>query len=100
MLKTNRQCAMSAAVQLFALANEKSSEKRLELLRCIADTFAVESESCSPTVQCLLDEIVTKLVDRIDGEDRAEASSALARLARLPEGVARSRGRSFRITVV
>lgn len=81
---------MSTPLQLLTLANEKSSEKRLELLRRIADTFAVESEGPSQAVQYLLDEIVTKLVDQIESHDRASAASTLARLERLPENVAKS----------
>jgi hypothetical protein len=81
---------MSNAMQLLALANERSSEKRLELLRRIADTFAVEQDGPSPTVQYLLDEIVTKLVDQIERHDRAAASSSLAGLERLPEAVVQS----------
>lgn len=81
---------MSTAVQLFALANEKSSAKRLELLRRIADTFAVENEGSSSSVQYLLDEIVTKLVDQIERDDRPAASSSIAKLERLPEGVVES----------
>lgn len=79
---------MSPAMQLFALANEKSSEKRLELLRRITDSFTAQSEGPSPAVQILLDDIVTKLVERIEGQDRASASVTLAGMQRLPEHVA------------
>lgn len=81
---------MSSALQLFALANERSSEKRLELLRRISDSFAVESESASQSVQYLLGEIVTKLVDQIKTEDRAEAAISLSKLDRLPEDLVKS----------
>jgi hypothetical protein len=81
---------MSTSLQLIALANEKSSEKRLELLRRLAATFAIENEGPSPTVQFLLDEIVTKLVAQIESDHRAAASSTLAGFRRLPEDVAKS----------
>jgi hypothetical protein len=81
---------MSTAVQLFALANERSSEKRLELLRRITDSFAVENEGPSPSVQFLLDEIVTKIVGQIEGSDRAAASQSLSRMSHLPDAVATS----------
>ncbi|MGV3633488.1 MAG: DUF2336 domain-containing protein [Pseudorhodoplanes sp.] len=81
---------MSTAVQLFALANEKSSEKRLELLRRIADTFSVEDRGATPTIQYMLDEIVEKLLSQIDRQDRAAASQSLSKFDHLPDGVARS----------
>jgi hypothetical protein len=65
---------MPTAMRLLALANEKSSAKRLELLRGIADTFAVENEGPSASVQVLIDEIVTKLIDQIESGDRPAAS--------------------------
>jgi hypothetical protein len=81
---------MSTALQLLALANEKSSGKRLELLRRIADTFAVEHQGVTPAIQCLLDEIVTKLLSQIDRSDRAVAAQSLSKLDHLPDAVAMS----------
>jgi uncharacterized protein (DUF2336 family) len=89
-MASSRQSDMSTALQLLALANEKSSTKRLELLRRITDTFAVEHQGPSPTIQFLLDEIVTKLVHQIESHDRAAASLSLSKMERLPESVAKS----------
>jgi hypothetical protein len=86
----NHQPDTSPALQLFALATEKSSEKRLELLRRITDTFAVEVEGASPTVRHLLDEILIRLVDQIEGHDRVAAASSLLKLGRLPADVAKA----------
>lgn len=95
----NPQTDMSPALQLFALANERSSEKRLELLRRITDTFAVEVEGASQTVRYLLDEIVTKLVDQIEASDRAAAASSLTKLERLPPDVVRTLAHDDNIAV-
>lgn len=77
---------VSPAHNLLALAAEKSSEKRLELLRRISDTFDVQSQST--TVHYLLGEIVSKLLDNFDRADRASAASILARMPSLPEDTA------------
>ena len=73
----------SPTQNLLALAAERSSEKRLELLRQISDTFAVPNQST--TVEYLLGEIVSKLLENFDRADRASASSVLARMPSLPE---------------
>lgn len=77
---------LSPAHNLLALAAEKSSERRLELLRRISDTFAVSNQST--TVEYLLGEIVSKLLENLDGGDRATAASVLARMPSLPEETA------------
>lgn len=76
----------SPSSSLLALAAEKSSQKRLELLRRISDTFAVQNEST--TVQYLLGEIVSKLLENFDRGDRETASSILSRMPSLPEETA------------
>lgn len=81
---------ISPAFQLYALANERSSEKRLELLRRIADTFAVESKTAAPSVQYLLDELVITLLKKVNDEERAPAAESLAKMHRLPESVAQA----------
>jgi hypothetical protein len=77
---------VSPAQNLLALAAEKSSEKRLELLRRISDTFDVQSQST--TVHYLLGEIVSKLLANFDRADRASAASILARMQSFPEETA------------
>ncbi len=80
------QTDISPGVSLLALASEKSSQKRLELLRRISDTFDVQNEST--TVQYLLGEIVSKLLENFERGDRASASSILSRMPSLPEETA------------
>lgn len=76
----------SPAHNLLALAAEKSSEKRLELLRRISDTFVVPSQST--TVEYLLGEIVSKLLENFDRGDRASAAEILSRMPSLPDETA------------
>jgi hypothetical protein len=77
---------ISPTHNLLALAAERSSEKRLELLRRISDTFSVQNESS--TVQYLLGEIVSKLLENFERGDRASAASILSRMPSLPEETA------------
>lgn len=76
------------AADLAALAAEPSSGKRVELLRRITDAYIEHADRCTPAEQYLFNEVVTKLIDRIDSTDRAAAATKLAQLPKLPHGVA------------
>ncbi len=78
------------ALELIKLAQEKSPSKRLALLRRISDDFAEATSEQSTTARYLLDEIVSRIVGQLHGEERVEASSSLSRMSRLPEDVARA----------
>lgn len=95
----SQSLTVSPALRLVALANEKTSEKRLELLRQITEMFAGEANGASQAVRCLLDEIVTKLLDQIEARDRAAAASSLAQLEQMPESVARALAHDGNIVV-
>ncbi len=79
----------SAAAELIALASEKSSEKRLELLRRMTDHFLEHAGETSASSQYLVDEILDKLVERLRHEDRAAAAATLSQMPRLSDDVAR-----------
>ncbi|WP_168192792.1 DUF2336 domain-containing protein [Undibacter mobilis] len=77
------------ADDLAALAGEKSSTKRVELLRRIAEAYAAHAEPGMTAEQYLFNEVVSKLIDKIAGPDRAAASSTLAAMPSLPDGLVR-----------
>lgn len=76
------------AADLNELAAERSSEKRVELLRRITDAYLDHADQNTTAEQYLFNEIVSKLVDKIEGADRAVASETLAKMPSLPEAVA------------
>lgn len=77
------------ADELALLAGEKSSSKRLELLRRIAAIYAGHAEPGRAAEQYLFDEVVSELMDKIAGPERVAASTTLAAMPSLPDGVVR-----------
>jgi len=77
------------AEDLASLAGEKSSQKRVELLRRIADAYAAHAEPGMTAEQYLFNEVVAKLIDKIAGPDRAAAATTLAAMPNLPDGLVR-----------
>lgn len=77
------------AEDLATLASEKSSQKRVELLRRVAEAYAAHAEPGMTAEQYLFNEVVSKLIDKIAGPDRAAASETLAAMPSLPDGLAR-----------
>ena len=70
----NRQ-PQGLAQDLVHLAAEKSSDKRLKLLRRITDVYLESDEEIAPAAQYLFDELVEHILERIGADDRAEASA-------------------------
>jgi len=77
------------ADDLASLAGEKSSEKRVELLRRIADAYAAHAEPSMTAEQYLFNEVVAKLIDKMAGPDRATASTTLSAMRNLPDALVR-----------
>jgi uncharacterized protein (DUF2336 family) len=86
--RVTRRSAMAA--ELIGLAQEKSSQKRVELLRRITDTYLDQSAMTSPAEQFLFDDIVTKIVGSISTADKIEVSESLSKLPEVPEVLART----------
>ena len=80
----------SMAAELMGLAQEKSSQKRVELLRRITDAYLDHSNTNSQAEQFLFDEIVTKLVGKVDTSDKIQVSVSLSKMPELPEALART----------
>ena len=78
------------ATDLIQLALEKSSEKRIELLRSITDAYLATPDDHSPAEQYLLNDIVDQLMSKIKGPDRAAASETLSHLPNLPGTLTRN----------
>ena len=77
------------ADDLAALAGEKSSEKRVELLRRIADAYAAHADHGMTAEQYLFNEVVSRLIDKMAAPDRASASATLAGMPSLPDALVR-----------
>ncbi len=78
----------NVAEDLLALALERSSDKRIDLLRRITETYLDQRESRTHAEQFLFDDLLEKLIDKIDPAHRAEASGHLAGLPCVPDALA------------
>jgi len=83
----NRQ-PQGLAQDLVHLAAEKSSDKRLKLLRRITDVYLESDEEIAPAAQYLFDELVEHILERIGADDRAEASAQFSTMIKIPESLA------------
>ena len=76
------------AADLVLLASERTSEKRVELLRRITDAYIEQAGQWTSAEQYLFNEVVTTVIDKIAGVERAAASAKLAKLPKLTDGLA------------
>lgn len=72
------------ARDLISLASEKSSEKRVELLRRITDAYLQVDAPVRAAAQYLFDELIVKLVEVITTHDRAQVSGHFSKSAAVP----------------
>lgn len=75
------------AEDLASLAAERAPDKRVELLRRVACAYAAYAEPGITAEFYLFNEVVSKLVDKIAGADRAAAADTLAAMPRLPDSL-------------
>lgn len=75
------------AEDLASLAAERAPDKRVELLRRVAGAYAAYAEPGITAEFYLFNEVVSKLVDKIAGVDRAAAADTLAAMPRLPDSL-------------
>lgn len=87
---SNKEPPSTLADDLARLAAERSPDKRVELLRRIAEAYATHDEAPVATERYLFNEVVSKLVDKLRGADRAAASGTLAAMKKLPDGLVRA----------
>lgn len=76
------------ADDLIQLAAEKSSAKRLELLRRLTDVYLKRNIKGSPAAEYLFNDLITEVLDKISAPDRAEASEHLSNQPDIPEFLA------------
>jgi len=81
----SQESLSTLAGDLASLAAERTPDKRVELLRRIAKAYAAHAEPGLTPEVYLFNEVVSKLVDKIAGPDRAAAADTLAAMPRLPE---------------
>lgn len=86
--QTNTPHATLAA-DLAALATEQTSEKRLELLHRITDTYIEQGDRATPAEHYLFNEVIGKLIDKIASGDRAAAATKLSTMPSLSDELAR-----------
>lgn len=82
--------SFTLADDLASLAAERSSDKRVELLRRIAEAYATHAEPPVATERYLFNEVISKLVDKLRGSHRVIASDTLAAMKNLPGDLVRS----------
>ena len=76
--KENSRATLVA--DLVSLAQEPTSEKRVELLRRITDAYIDQADKCTAAERYLFNEVVSALVDKVSSAVRANTSAKLARL--------------------
>jgi len=84
-----QQSLSTLAEDLASLAAERAPDRRVELLRRISAAYAAHAEPGVTAEVYLFNEVVSKLVDKIAGADRAAAAATLATMPRLPEPLVR-----------
>lgn len=87
---SSNELPSTLAEDLARLAAERSSDKRVELLRRVAEAYTTHAEPPVATEQYLFNEVVSKLVEKIGGADRAAAAITLATMKKLPDDVVRT----------
>jgi hypothetical protein len=75
--------------ELRQLAAERSSERRVELLRRLTDLFFDGIGAHTDTESYLFDQIMEKIVDQISHEAKVQVAGSLATLAEFPPNVMR-----------
>jgi uncharacterized protein (DUF2336 family) len=75
--------------ELKSLAGERSSEKRLDLLRKIADLFFARIAEHSEAEASLFNEVIEQVVDQISRDGKIEVATDLATLPGFPSPVVR-----------
>jgi Uncharacterised protein conserved in bacteria (DUF2336) len=76
------------AEDLVKLASEPTSEKRVELLRRITDAYVDLPDQPSSAEKYFFEDVVTKLIDKIEDSHRVAAAERLAKLPDLPNALA------------
>lgn len=87
------------ADDLIALAAERSSEKRVELLRRVIDVYLDHPVEHSAAEQGFFEEVITNIMAKIQAGHKAAASAKLAKLPSLPDALARELGSDKNIRV-
>ncbi|MCW5639435.1 MAG: DUF2336 domain-containing protein, partial [Rubrivivax sp.] len=72
------------------LAAERSADKRVELLRRVSSVYAARADLAPTAERYLFNDVVSTLIGKISGADRASASGALAAMPQLPETLVRN----------
>jgi uncharacterized protein (DUF2336 family) len=75
--------------ELKSLAEERSSEKRLDLLRKIADLFFARIDEHSEAETSLFNEVINQVVDQISRDGKIVVATNLATLPGFPTMVVR-----------
>jgi uncharacterized protein (DUF2336 family) len=75
--------------ELKSLARERSSAKRLDLLRKIADLFFARIDQHSDAEASLFNEVIERVADQISRDGKIEAATDLATLPGFPTPVVR-----------
>jgi uncharacterized protein DUF2336 len=72
------------ARDLISLASEKSSAKRVELLRRITDAYLEIDAPVTAAAEYLFEELIVELIEAINLDDRASVSSYFSQCEQLP----------------
>jgi Uncharacterised protein conserved in bacteria (DUF2336) len=85
--------------ELKNLAEERSSEKRLDLLRKITDLFLAEIDKHSDLESSLFNEVVERIVDQVERDAKIDVATNLATLPGFPLPVVRNLARDGDIEI-
>src|SRR6478752_4019365 len=73
--------------RLSGLAEERSSERRIELLREITDLFLDDVEGHSTNEMALFDDVMTRIADDVSQTARAELAERVSAIPRAPKAL-------------
>ena len=86
-------------MELKYLAEERSAEKRLDLLRKISDLFFAGIDMHSEAETSLFNEVIERIVDQISGDAKIDVATNLATLPGFPLPVVRKLARDNDIEI-
>lgn len=77
----------SLILELDAALSKASNFRQLQILRSVTDLFVLGADSYSEEQVAIFDEVITRLIEKMDQRSLGELSARLAEVANPPKGV-------------
>src|SRR3569623_1441441 len=89
----------SLILELDAALGKASNFRQLQILRSVTDLFVLGADSYSDEQVAIFDEVITRLIEKMDQRSLGEVSARLADVANPPRGVVAHLSGSDNITI-